>query len=35
MLGSAILGTAIGVIFLFGLTALLCSAVTETIANFF
>lgn len=33
MSGSAILGTVIGLAFLFALTALLCSAVTEVIAN--
>ena len=33
MFGSAILGTAVGLVLLFGLTALLCSGVTEGVSN--
>ncbi len=34
MLGSAALGTAIGLVVLFAVAALLCSGVTEAISNF-
>lgn len=34
MLGSPLLGTAVGLVLLFATTALLCSGVTETLSNF-
>ena len=35
MLGSPLLGTAVGLVLLFATTALLCSAITESLSNIF